>query len=261
MSFFRTLKFKFLLVFLILLAIATLVVLSEMRTSRFQADYFSRTASGLSYKMGQGPSKAIRFPKTGPYDERLGYSRLPEFTKLLSDQNFVVTDQARMSPELLTLPLPPIYPEKDRAGLDLYDDKHQLLYSARSPERVYADFDAVPKLLADTLLFIEDRELLDASHPERNPAVNWSRLDRAIFDQGMHAINPGHEAPGASTLVTQIEKYRHSPEGRTTSAKERLQQMESASIRAYLRGKNTMGVRRQTVVSYLNTVPLTAKAG
>ncbi|HEX7642844.1 MAG TPA: transglycosylase domain-containing protein [Burkholderiaceae bacterium] len=261
MSFFRTLKFKFLLVFLILAAIAAAIVLSEMRTSHFQAQYFSKLAAKLNYKMGAGPSKAIRFPKTGPYDERLGYSRLPEFTKLLTDQNFVITDQARMSPELLTLPLPPIYQEKDRAGIDLYDDKHQLLYTARSPERVYADFDSVPKLLADTLLFIEDRELLDAAHPHRNPAVNWSRLDRAVIDQGMHAINPAHEAPGASTLVTQIEKYRHSPEGRTTSAKEKLQQMESASIRAYLRGEDTMAVRRQTVVSYLNTVPLTAKAG
>ncbi|HEX8956931.1 MAG TPA: transglycosylase domain-containing protein [Burkholderiaceae bacterium] len=261
MSFFRTLKFKFLLVFLILAAIAAAIVLSEMRTSHFQAGYFSKLAAKLNYKMGEGPSKAIRFPKTGPYDERLGYSRLPEFTKLLTDQNFVITDQARMSPELLALPLPPIYQEKDRAGIDLYDDKHQLLYTARSPERVYADFDSVPKLLADTLLFIEDRELLDTAHPHRNPAVNWSRLDRAVFDQGMHAINPAHEAPGASTLVTQIEKYRHSPEGRTTSAKEKLQQMESASIRAYLHGEDTMAVRRQTVVSYLNTVPLTAKAG
>ncbi len=261
MSFFRTLKFKVFLVFLIVLAIAAGLVAGEMHTSHFQAEYFSKIASKLTYKVAQGPSKAIRFPKTGPYDERLGYSRLPEFTKLLTDQNYVITEQARMSPDLLTLPLPPIYQEKDRAGLDLYDDKRQLLYTARSPERVYADFDAVPKLLSDTLLFIEDRELLDADHPKRNPAVNWSRLDRAVFDQGLHAVNPAHEAPGASTLVTQIEKYRHSPEGRTSSPKEKLQQMESASIRAYLRGENTMALRRQTVVSYLNTVPLTAKAG
>ena len=261
MSFFRTLKFKFLLVFLILSAIAAAIVLNEMRTSHFQSEYFSKIASKLNYKMGPGVSRAIRFPKTGPYDERLGYSRLPEFTKLLTDQNFVITDQARMSPELLTLPLPPIYQEKDRAGLDLYDDKHQLLYTTRSPERVYPDFESVPKLLTDTLLFIEDRELLDTTHPYRNPAVNWSRLDRAILDQGLHAINPSHEAPGASTLVTQIEKYRHSPDGRTASAHEKLQQMESASIRAYLHGQDTMVGRRQAVLSYLNTVPLTAKAG
>jgi membrane peptidoglycan carboxypeptidase len=135
------------------------------------------------------------------------------------------------------------------------------MYSSRSPERVFANFDAVPDLLSETLLYIEDRELLDPHYPTRNPAVNWSRLDRAVFDQAVRAINPGHDAPGASTLVTQIEKYRHSPDGRTASAKEKLLQMESASIRAYMHGENNMDSRRQTVVAYLNTVPLTAKAG
>jgi membrane peptidoglycan carboxypeptidase len=260
-SFYRSLKFKFLLLLLILLAVTGGLVLHEMRTSHYQAEYFSKIAAGFRFKLGEGPSKSIRFPKTGPYDERLGYSKIPEYTKLLTQQNFVITEQARMSPELLNSPLSPIYPEKDQAGLDLFDNKQQLLYSARSPDRVYASFETVPKLLADTLLFIEDRELLDAAHPQRNPAVNWSRLDRAVLDQALHAVNASHEAPGASTLVTQIEKYRHSPDGRTTSAKEKLLQMESASIRAYLHGPDTMASRRQTVVAYLNTVPLTAKAG
>ena len=261
MSFFRTRKFKFLLFLLIVLAIAAALVLNEMRTSHYQAQHFSKIAANLRYNVAAGPSKSIRFPKTGPYDERLGYSKIPEFTKLLTEQNFAVTAQARMSPELLNLQLPPIYPEKDQAGLDLFDSKQQLMFSARSPERVYANFGSVPKLLTDTLLFIEDRELLDTEHPERNPAVNWSRLDRAVLDQGIHAVNPAHEAPGASTLVTQIEKYRHSPEGRTTSAKEKLLQMESGSIRSYMHGENNIASRRQTVVAYLNTVPLTAKAG
>jgi len=80
-SFFRSLKFKFLLVFLILLAIVAFFAVNETHTSHFQAEYFSKIAAKLTYRMGQGPSKAIRFPKTGPYDERLGYSRMPEFTK------------------------------------------------------------------------------------------------------------------------------------------------------------------------------------
>jgi membrane peptidoglycan carboxypeptidase len=260
-SFFRSLKFKFLLIFLILATVAGLLVDREMHTSRFQAQFFSKIGKGLSFKLEKGSSPAIRFPKTGPYDERLGYSKIPEFSKLLTSRDFVVTGQARMSPALLNLPLPPIYSEKDQAGLDLYDSKQHLMYSSRSPERVYASFDAVPDLLSDTLLYIEDRELLDAHYPTRNPAVNWSRLDRAVFDQAVRAINPGHDAPGASTLVTQIEKYRHSPDGRTASAKEKLLQMESASIRAYMHGENNMDSRRQTVVAYLNTVPLTAKAG
>ncbi|HSY28157.1 MAG TPA: transglycosylase domain-containing protein, partial [Burkholderiaceae bacterium] len=249
---------------LILLIIASVVgwlAVREMHSSEYQAEYFSNIGKGLNFKVGKGSSPAIRFPKFGPYDERLGYSKIPEYAKLLTAHDFVVTEQARMSTPLLNLPLPPIYPEKDQAGLDLYDSKQHLMYSSRSPERVYTNFDAVPKLLTDTLLFIEDRELLDARYPTRNPAVNWSRLDRAVFDQALHALNPTHDAPGASTLVTQIEKYRHSPDGRTSSAREKLLQMESASIRAYMHGENNMDSRRQTVVAYLNTVPLTAKAG
>lgn len=261
MSFFRSLKFKFLLVLLIVVSVAGWLVVREMHSSHYQAQFFSKIGKGLNFKLEKGASPSIRFPKSGPYDERLGYSKIPDYTKLLTAHDFVVTEQARMSPALLNLPLPPIYPEKDQAGLDLYDSKQHLMYSARSPERIYANFDAVPKLLSDTLLYIEDRELLDTRYPTRNPAVNWSRLDRAVFDQAIHAVDPAHEAPGASTLVTQIEKYRHSPEGRTSSAKEKLLQMESASIRAYMHGENNIESRRQTVVAYLNTVPLTAKAG
>jgi membrane peptidoglycan carboxypeptidase len=260
-SFFRSLKFKFLLVLLIIASVAGWFAVDEMHSSHYQAEYFSHIGKGLGFKVDKGASSAIRFPKVGTYDERLGYTKIPDYTKLLSAHDFVVTEQARMSPSLLNLPLPPIYSEKDQAGLDLFDSKQHLMYSSRSPERVYANFDAVPKLLCDTLLFIEDRELLDTRYPTRNPAVNWSRLDRAVVDQAIHAINPTHDAPGASTLVTQIEKYRHSPDGRTASAKEKLQQMESASIRAYMHGESNLPTRRQTVVAYLNTVPLTAKAG
>ena len=70
-----------------------------------------------------------------------------------------------------------------------------------------------------------------------------------------------HAAAGGSTLATQIEKYRHSPDGRTDSGKEKLRQMASASLRAYLDGENTLPRRRQIVVDYLNTVPLSAMAG
>jgi membrane peptidoglycan carboxypeptidase len=260
-SFFRSFKFRFLLILAILVSVTGWFVIEEYHSSRLQARYFFNIASGLKYKLANGISSSIRFPKAGPYDQRMGYSKISEFTSLLTAHDFVLTEQARMSPALFNLPLPPIYPEKDQAGLNLLDSQQQLLYSSRSPERVYADFEAVPKLLADTLLFIEDRELLDARYPERNPAVNWSRLERAVFDQVMHAFNSAHEAPGASTLATQLEKYRHSPEGRTTSAKEKLLQMESASIRAYMAGKNNMVSRRKIVVAYLNTVPLTAKPG
>ena len=64
--------------------------------------------------------------------------------------------------------------------------------------------------------------------------------------------------PGGSTLPTQIEKYRHSPEGLTASMGAKLRQMGTASLRAYLNGPNTLEMRRETVTAYLNTVPLAA---
>src|SRR5439155_955407 len=54
---------------------------------------------------------------------------------------------------------------------------------------------------------------------------------------------------------------RHSPQGRTESGKEKLRQMASASMRAYLDGEDTGAWRRHIVLSYLNTVPLSAQPG
>ena len=261
MSLFHALKSRSLLILLILVAVTGGMVINELRSSWLQAHYFFRLATRLDYKLEKGPSSSIRFPKSGPYDERLGYNKIPEYTKSLTSRGFVVTEQVRMSPTLLDSPLAPIYAEKDQAGLTLLDYNQRLLYVLLSPTRVYTNFDSIPKILTDTLLFIEDKELLDSRYPMRNPAVNWSRLDRALFDQVLHAIHRQHDTPGASTLVTQIEKYRHSPEGRTSSIHEKFLQMDSASIRSYLQGMDNMANRRQIIVSYLNTVPLTARTG
>src|SRR5439155_489504 len=66
---------------------------------------------------------------------------------------------------------------------------------------------------------------------------------------------------GASTLATQLEKFRHSPEGRTRSAGDKFRQMVSASLRAYQGGRHTLTARRQIVVDYLNSLPLAAALG
>ncbi|HET7832383.1 MAG TPA: transglycosylase domain-containing protein [Gallionella sp.] len=260
-AYLRALKFLSRPALLIPILVAGWIIINEVQSSGLQARYFSHVANGLKYELADGISSAIRFPKAGPYDERLGYTRIPEFTRQLTGHEFIVSKQVRMSPELFRSQLPPIYPEKDRVGLELFDNRQQSFCSARSPKRGYSDFDAIPRVLTETLLFIEDRELLDARYPMRNPAVNWTRLNRAVFDQVIHTFYPSHEAPGASTLVTQIEKYRHSPDGRTRSAGEKLLQMKAASIRAYMDGENNIARRRQTVVTYLNTVPLSSKAG
>jgi membrane peptidoglycan carboxypeptidase len=135
------------------------------------------------------------------------------------------------------------------------------LFSASYPNRIYTSFDEIPPLVVNALLFIEDRNLLDTSQPNRNPAIDWSRFSRALIDQGVRVIDRHQPSPGGSTLATQIEKFRHSPGGRTTTPAEKLRQIASAPVRAYLDGPQTLPVRRQIVVRYLNSVPFAAKPG
>lgn len=254
---------------LLALLLATLAVLfylliDEVRSSRHQAAYMADLAQQLSYRTEPGPSTAVRFPGKGPYDQRLGYSELPQITQRLAHQGFEVVEQARMSERMLKLRdmgLFAPYPEKDQAGLSVTDCRGQSLFDERYPERVYPGFEAVPPALVNALLFIENRELLDERHPTRNPAVEWDRFTKAAVDQARQLVDDSRRSAGGSTLATQIEKYRHSPEGRTDSGMEKLRQMGSASVRAYMQGENTLPWRRQLVVTYLNTVPLSARAG
>ncbi|ACB35723.1 conserved hypothetical protein [Leptothrix cholodnii SP-6] len=251
---------------LVATAVGALVALivDEVQTSRLQARLISRLSGELKHTLELGPSDAIRYPGDGPYDARLGYHQLPGLIERLSAQQFDVTAQARMSARQIALRdqgLFTIYAEKDQAGLTLRDCRNAPLYSARYPKRVFEGFDAVPPLLVASLLFIENRELLDADRPTLNPAVEWARLGKAVGEQALRLVGDDHRTPGGSTLATQLEKYRHSPDGRTDSAAEKLRQMASASLRAYLDGENTLPRRRQIVVNYLNTVPLAARPG
>ena len=197
----------------VVVALATLV---EVRTSAVQALVLSRAAAWLTYRVEAGPSKAIRFPKTGPYDERLGYTRLGSFVERLEGAGYRVERQARLSPGLDRLArwgaaLP--YREKTRAGLVVLDREEKPVYATRYPEAVYERFEAVPTLLVNTVLFIENRELLDAGHPFRNPVVDWRRLAKAIGVEALGRLGGERHSIGASTLPTQLEKLRHSPDG------------------------------------------------
>lgn len=239
-------------------------VVDEVQTSRLQAIWLSGLVRDLHYEVEPGASPAIRFPGVGPFDERLGYHRLPEFVQRLGSRGFTVSAQARMSPKMMEFiddGLFATYREKTQAGLELRDCRGQALASVRYPERTYERFESVPPMLVDSLLFIENRELLDSRFPMRNPAIEWDRFGKAVADQALRRLDESHAAGGGSTLATQIEKYRHSPEGRTDKATEKLRQMVSASVRAYADGEDTLSRRRQIVVDYLNTVPLSAKAG
>jgi membrane peptidoglycan carboxypeptidase len=234
----------------------------EARTSALQARLLAELHTRLSASLAAGPSPSFVAPRHGPYDQRLGYVRIPEWTERLAREGFAVTEQTRFSPTLARLAglgLSPAYHEKTRAGLTVRDRAGAPVFAVAEPAQGYADFAAIPPLVRDTLLFVENRELLVAE-PRRNPAIEWDRLVRAALFQ----LGPGEgegRAPGGSTLATQMEKYRHSPGGRTHSPLEKLRQLGSASLRAYRDGEDTREVRRTILLDYLNSLPLAAAAG
>ena len=49
-----------------------------------------------------------------------------------------------------------------------------------------------------SLLFIEDRGLLDASRPNANPAVDWPRFTKAAISQLEKRSGLGGQAAGAA---------------------------------------------------------------
>jgi membrane peptidoglycan carboxypeptidase len=247
--------------FAVVIALATLV---EMRTSAVQALVLTHAARVLTYRVEAGPSPAIRFPRTGPYDERLGYTRLDSFVERLEGAGYRVERQARLSSGLDRLAawgVAPPYREKTRAGLEVLDREDRALYATRYPGRIFERFDAVPPLLVNTVLFIENRELLDPGHPFRNPVVDWRRLAKAIGVEAVGRLGGERHSIGASTLPTQLEKLRHSPDGRTRSPADKLHQMISASLRAYQGGAQTRATRQQILVDYLDSLPLAAAPG
>ena len=236
----------------------------ESKTSYLQSRVFTDAAQRQYWTMNAGPSEQIAFPGQGPYDLRLGYSRLPAFTERLRRSGLQLEAQARWSPEMVAaadagLFVP--YHEKMRAGLTVEDRDGGTMSHAVWPERVYPTFREIPRLVRDTLVYIENRELLSPETPTQNPAVEWDRLAFAVSQLALKQVDGDRKVPGASTLATQLEKFRHSPEGRTHGAKDKLRQMASASLRAYQDGEDTSGARQRIVQHYLNTVPLGAVPG
>ncbi len=237
---------------------------NEVRTSEVQAKGFSSYDQRLFFSMQQGANPHMRTPKSGPYNERLGYSYLPFYIKALQADAFTVQAQMHASDAydtLLRRGLYPIYRPKTEAGLTLFDKNGEKIYAASYPQHIFSGFDQIPPLLVETLLYIENRELLKDGPVTRNPVIEWGRLFSAIFGQAAHVFVPGANAGGGSTLATQIEKFRFSPQGKTGSALEKLRQIASASFRVYLDGPDTREARKKIILDYLNSTPLSARPG
>jgi membrane peptidoglycan carboxypeptidase len=244
--------------------ILSLLVAIEVRTSWVQAHTLASVGQRIDYPVGPGPSPSVRYPAAGPFNLRLGYTRLPDFIHRLQGQGFLVAHQARWTPTALAVVdsgLFPIYEEKARAGLHIVDRDDRPLWVSARPARVYERFEDIPPLVVRSLLFVENRALLDERMPTRNPAVEYPRLGKAVLDVVTRLIRPGHPVSGGSTLATQLEKVRHAPGGRTDTLADKGRQMASASLRAYRDGEHTTVARHAIVRDYVNSLPLGAVAG
>ena len=257
----RVLELYILIGLLIIGIVIVKLVQEEVKTSKYQARYLSEISKQLSFKLTPGPSASIRYPEYGPYDERLGYTLLPGIIERLENSGFSIVNQASPSPmmtELTNYGLFTIYHEKTQAGLRITDKADQLVFKAVYPTYGYPNFQAIPPLILDTLLFIENRELLNEEFATVNPAIEWDRLGFAGLQLMAHKLGITSNVPGGSTLATQLEKYRHSKNGYTNSIVDKFRQMGTASLRAYLMGPDTREMRQEIALSYLNSMPLAA---
>ena len=258
------LKFFLTLIVLALIILCLRAAARELESSDVQSTYLAKKAADLAFSMGEAASSLVRYPGDGPYDRRFGYSQLPAFLDKLLASGFEISAQARISPlhaKLIDYGVFPIYHPKTQSGLTIFDKHGGVLFQNATPSITYPDFLSIPKLIIDTLLFIEDRQLLNPAYPHHNPAIEWDRFGKALMELAASKAGGGRHVPGGSTLATQIEKFRHSPEGRTGGPVEKLRQMTSASFRAYLGGKENMKARESIVLDYINSVPLAAMPG
>ncbi|TMQ73228.1 MAG: hypothetical protein E6K80_00735 [Candidatus Eisenbacteria bacterium] len=236
----------------------------EVQTSLIESGLFSSLAQRLDYRVAQAPSSKIAFPSgssSGPFDTQRGYSEIPRFAHALRDHGFRIAEQSRFSDGLmwvsrLGVPLPGRY--KPLAGLVIDDARSDTLYDATRGHRVFARYEDIPPVVTHSLLYLENRQLVDGGSSLRNPALDWGRLAKASLLWTGRQLGLPLRIEGGSTLAVQLQKYRHSSNGRTHSPGEKLRQIAAASLNAYRDGPNTDQARHQVVLDYINTLPLAA---
>ncbi|MBP7253200.1 MAG: transglycosylase domain-containing protein [Alphaproteobacteria bacterium] len=247
-----------------LVAVGILLLHWEAKTSTLQADYLSRKAGQMTYALEPGRNTVLRLPQSGPYNQRFGYTQLPLYINSLETRGFEVAWQARTSPTFNAYVDEggfPIYKAKNYGGLAIFDRAGVAMHQAQFPTRVFNDFESLPPLLVASLQFIEDRSVLGTPFPKHNPAIDWTRFVSASLGQVAGRLFPQLASGGGSTLATQIEKFRNSPGGQTSGIVDKVRQMISASLRAYIGGQETRSASEDIVLNYLNATPLAARPG
>jgi len=83
--------------------IALALVVIELRSSWLQSWVFTAVSHRATFMLLPGPGDAIRYTRSGPYDERLGYLRIPKFLERTESRGYQIQAQARPSKLYLTM--------------------------------------------------------------------------------------------------------------------------------------------------------------
>src|SRR5262249_26392343 len=161
----------------VLLAVACIYI--EIQTSLLQSWFFTRTNEQLSYQLTEGQSTAIAFPRSAPFDDRRGYSKLPAFQSQLEAQGYQVMQQVHQSEKMVHLitressppyvnPLEPVLYTRGANGFPFFPHPQSDFLSAK--------MDDFPPLLKKPLFFLKTRDPPHPPPPGQNPAVEWDRL-------------------------------------------------------------------------------------
>ena len=107
---------------LLVAMLAVLLLSHEARTSRWQAWALERYAAPMAFEVAPGPSEHIRFPKHGPFDERLGYTRIPAFlhsspaSRPAASKSRSRRDTTRLCSRTWIAACTPLMPKRHRPG-------------------------------------------------------------------------------------------------------------------------------------------------
>ncbi|MBF0225293.1 MAG: transglycosylase domain-containing protein [Desulfobacterales bacterium] len=245
---------------LVIIVSLSFMLFDELKTSQWQSYFFSNFAKQHTYKVDIGPSSSVINAPKGPYDIRLGYALIPDFTKRLMDNAFNIDQQVRVSSAMKQYNdfIFPIFYEKYQAGLKIFDSNNQIIFAYNYPIFIFKEFEDIPDIIIQMIAFIENREILDTEHPFINPSVEWDRLAKALIEKMIDLVVETNHVSGGSTIATQMEKFRHSEKGITVSMQEKMRQILSASMRCYLSGRITYNARKIILRDYINSLPLSA---
>ncbi|TXD37859.1 hypothetical protein FRC98_09280 [Lujinxingia vulgaris] len=243
---------------------ALAVVWQEVRTSALQS------AMGVSlarqavpvYRVQAGATPPSIEAPDGPWDRARGYANHREMVAHLQERGFEVVAAAHAPTSApggaFSDQIYPIFALEPQAGLTLTDRAGRTLERWSYPEVVWK---TPPRLAMDAARLLENRALSERAHPYTNPAVDWTRLGVATVSQVRARLGSDAPAIGGSTLAVQMEKFRHSPDGRTSGTREKARQTLTAWLRTYHQGRAADAWAEQIVVDWLNSVPLGHRPG